>query len=150
MKAEETRYRLMTELQAQFANINTLSTDVNNTAETFDDTSLEKPRMFIPKTSESLSVEVEASQDTIKGIGFANTIIDTNTKPNEVKEIYNMKEFIATNPENMQTFSYDTKIIKTQMALVKRKEWQDILFSDVDWFMKIDITSGLKKIFGFK
>ena len=58
-----------------------------------------------------------------------------------------MQALISTNPEGMQTLAYDEKVVKKQLALVKRKEWQDILFSDVDWFMQIDLTSGIKKLF---
>ena len=58
-----------------------------------------------------------------------------------------MKELINANSENMRTISYDEKVVKTQLALVKKKEWQDILFEDVDWFKKIDLTSGIKRLF---
>ena len=59
-----------------------------------------------------------------------------------------MKELINSNPETMSTFTYDEKVMKKQLALVKKKEWQDILFEDIDWFMQIDITSPIKKFFG--
>lgn len=143
VKAEEIRFKLMTELRTQFS-----ETDANllATPKTELDTPIiEKPKMFIPKTSGRLEIVTEDISAPIKGIGFKNTT--ENVKDVESQEIYSMKELITTNPDNMRTFSYDEKVVKAQLALVKKKEWQDILFEDVDWFKPIDITSGIKKLF---
>lgn len=59
-----------------------------------------------------------------------------------------MKELINSNPDGMRTLSIDNKTVKAQYALIKKKEWQDILFEDVDWFRKIDLYGSFKKIFG--
>lgn len=145
MKAEEMRFRLMTELQAQFSKTDaTLNTPVNIETDTIK---LDKPMMFMPKSTGRLELEKDNFSSPIKGIGFKNTTGTISTKLNENQEIYNMKELIGTNPENMRTISYDEKVVKAQLALVKKKEWQDVLFEDVDWFKKIDITSGIKKLF---
>lgn len=137
----------MEELKAQFNKTDAYLAGSSKAAETFDNTILEKPKMFIPKDYGRLKLTYESSSNAVRGIGFKKTTENINSTEFENKEIYSMKELIDTNPENMETFSYDENVMKAQLALVKKKEWQDILFGDVDWFMKIDITSGLKKIF---
>lgn len=146
MKAKETRFRLMTELQAQFSKTDAalFTTSKNNIeASTFD-----KPKMFMPKVSGRLEMVTDSLSTPVKGIGFKNTTVEIPSTENiENQEIYSMKELINANPENMRTISYDEKVVKAQLALVKKKEWQDILFEDVDWFKKIDLTSGVKRLF---
>ena len=145
MKAEETRYRLMTELQAQFSKTDApliMPQSMETKTSGYD-----KPKMFIPKDTGRLEMVSETISTPIKGIGFKNTTEVISETKIENQEIYSMKELITNNPDNMRTFSYDEKIVKAQLALVKKKEWQDILFEDVDWFQKIDLLSGIKKIF---
>lgn len=103
-----------------------------------------KPNLFEPIRLDGTSKEFEISP--VVGMGFKDSIpSNASSQTNKSEEIYNMKEFINSNPENMKTFYYDTKTVKTQYALVKRKEWQDILFSDVDWFKPISF--GFKNLF---
>ena len=159
MKAEETRLRLMNELQAQFSKTDVTSSTVSDTNTTkfifkqnedlyVEKISLDKPKMFMPKESGRLEIITDSLSTPVKGIGFTNTTNEfSSTKLNGNQEIYSMKELINTNPENMRTLSFDEKVVKAQLALVKKKEWQDILFEDIDWFKKIDITSGIKKLF---
>lgn len=146
MKAKETRFRLMTELQAQFSK--TDATLLTTSKKDIEAPTLDKPKMFIPKTSGRLEMVTDTLSTPVKGIGFKNTTVEIPTTKNvENQEIYSMKELINANPENMRTISYDENVVKAQLALVKKKEWQDILFEDVDWFKKIDLTSGIKKLF---
>lgn len=148
MKAEEIRCRLISELEAQFSGKDVSLTTPEEPVITFPSPSFEKPKMFETKTSPSLEFHVDSTIPVVKGIGFKNKRTDSSIAVEENKEIYSMKELIDSNLENMQTFSYDEKVVKTQLALVKKRDWQDILFDDVDWFMKIDIISGIKRLFG--
>lgn len=155
MKAEETRLKLMNELHMQFSKTDAISNPISNkvvndvtlnTDINIEKISLGKPKMFIPKEMGRLEIVTGAMDTPVRGLGFKNTT-DEFTKISENQEIYSMKELINTNPENMVTLTFDESVVKAQLALVKKKEWQDILFEDVDWFMKIDIASGLKKLF---
>lgn len=142
MKAEETRRRLISELESQFnSQIAQEDSVINFPLPTF-----EKPNMFMPKESGRLEMLIESTETSIKGMGFRKSSekINDTTK---VQEIYSMKELITANPNNMRTLSYDENVLKTQLALVKRKEWQDSLFEDVDWFKQIDILGGIKRLF---
>lgn len=145
MKAEEIRLKLTNELQAQFS-----KTDIMSFApKKVDDCIIKesKPMMFMPKSNSEEDKIISDILAPVKGIGFKNTTDISEIRINDNQEIYNMKELIGTNPENMRTISYDENVVKAQLALVKKKEWQDILFDDVDWFMKIDLTFGIKKLF---
>ena len=142
MKAEETKKRLYNELNKEFATNSFFgSKEATEETSTFSLGSI-KPKMFEPKVSNNVQPTSNSiDMQSIKGIGF-------NDKVNEKsQEIYSMKELIKSNPENMQTFSYDPKIIKAQYALVKKRNWEEILFSDVDWFKPIDLSSGFKALF---
>ena len=165
MNAEKTRKRLKTELEAQFLNdnfnmsnekkdaqvkssVNTVfSFAPNEPVVTFSSPNFEKPKMFMPKAIAEHEASSSITSKTVKGIGFSNKIESTKNVTKSMDEIYDMQALISTNPEGMQTLAYDEKVVKKQLALVKKKEWQDILFSDVDWFMQIDLTSGIKKLF---
>ena len=163
VNAEETRKRLKMELEAQFLNdnfnitkgdaqtkssVNTvLSFAPGEPVVTFPSPTFEKPKMFMPKSITENETSFSITSKTVKGIGFSNKIENTKKVTKGTSEIYDMQALISTNPEGMQTLAYDEKVVKKQLALVKRKEWQDILFSDVDWFMQIDLTSGIKKLF---
>ena len=106
----------------------------------------DKPKLFEPKAAESIQVKPNTLDiQSVKGIGFKSNE-DSNWINNKQQEIYDMKALIQSNPENMQTFSYDTKVVKAQLSLVKKKDWYDILFEDIDWFKKIDFPLG-KRIF---
>ncbi len=142
LKAEETRKRLYDELNSEFVGDGFFGNQEETVGtNTFSLGSI-KPRMFEPKVSNNVQPTSNSiDMQSIKGIGF-------NAKVNEKsQEIYSMKELIKSNPENMQTFSYDPKIIKAQYALVKKRNWEEILFSDVDWFKPIDLSSGFKALF---
>lgn len=165
MTTEEIRKRLKTELEAQFLNDDFNMSDVKEDAQakssvntvlsfapdepivTFPSPTFEKPKMFIPKSTTEHEISSSITSKTVKGIGFSNKIESTKKVTKDTGEIYDMQALISTNPEGMQTLAYDEKVVKKQLALVKKKEWQDILFSDVDWFMQIDLTSGIKKLF---
>lgn len=165
MNAEETRKRLKMELEAQFLNDNfnmskekedaqakssvdtVLSFAPGEPVVTFPSPTFEKPKMFMPKSITEHETSSSITSKTVKGIGFSNKIGSTKKVTKGTGEIYDMQALISTNPEGMQTLAYDEKVVKKQLALVKRKEWQDILFSDVNWFMQIDLTSGIKKLF---
>jgi len=152
LKAEETKKRLIYELNMKYEAPNELLDVKENTSKSFSTQLFGKPKMFEPSNIQNNTTSSNPlNMESIRGIGFKtkenSQLIDA--KKSKPKEIYNMKEFIKSNPENMQTFSYDTKVVREQLALVKKKEWQDILFNDVDWFHQINITSGLKKMFKF-
>ena len=150
MKAEETRRRLISELETQFskADVNfTAFKTPDDPATNFPSPSFDKPKMFMPKTSGRLEMITTSEIPAVNGIGFKNSKSTNKIKLNENQEIYSMKELINMQPENMKTLSYDEKIVKTQLALVKKKEWQDILFEDIDWFKKVDVVSGIKNLF---
>ena len=139
MKAEETRKKLYMELSKQFSRFDPGDPTVN-----FPSPSFEKPKMFETKKNDLISSSIDSQ--FVKGISFERKSEVSNTPT----EIYSMKELINTNKENMRTLSYDTKVIKAQLALVKKKEWQDILFSDVNLFENINIISEMKKLFHIK
>ena len=157
MKAEDIRHRLIFELQAQFSETG-LNNDASSGPEepviTFPSPTFEKPQMFMPKETGRLELETDYN---IKGIGFAdNSNSNQNPNPNSIPsktnnknmEIYSMKELIEANPANMQTIIYDENVAKKQLGLIKKVDWQDILFQDVDWFKPINVFSGIKKFFG--
>lgn len=147
VNASETRLKLIKELNEEFSNISNELTPPDEPVTNFPSPRFDKPKMFMPQTSGRLEVVNEKPVTTIRGMGFRN-VKETRSDNYYVEgqEIYSMKDLINANPENMQTFSYDEKVVEAQLALVKKKEWQDVLFGDVDWFMKIDLTSGIKKI----
>ena len=160
MKAEETRKNLIKELNMQFAKASNCFSKVEDPGDpviTFPSPSFEKPKMFEPlKINNENKNNFSESSDifSIKGIGFKDATIITGDISKEKKiysdepiEIYDMKKLIQSSPEGMRTLSIEPKVVKSQFALVKRKEWQDILFGDVDWFKEIDLTAGFKKIF---
>lgn len=148
MKTEETRKKIMFELQAQFQE--TGSSSVSSHAPddpvvSFPSPTFEKPKMFMPKDSGRLEMTADFN---IHGIGFADEKNNVKSKDIENIEIYNMQDLIATNPVNMKTITYDENAVRAQLGLVKRKDWQDILFEDVDWFKKIDLKASFKKLLG--
>lgn len=165
MNVEETRKRLKMELEAQLltGNFNTsdldsklktksstnavLSFSPNEPIVTFPSPSFEKPKMFIPRPTHEHESSCSIASKTVKGIGFSNKTLPVKAADKVADEIYDMQALISASPEGMQTLAFDEKVVKKQLALVKKKEWQDILFSDVDWFMQIDLTSGIKKFF---
>lgn len=153
MKAEETRKKLISEINKQFSKVNSYSAEKGTQEGTLDEMmafKLEKPKMFEPnQISNEKIIPNTLDIQTVKGIGFKSSGIAPLGGWNKPKEIYSMKELIDSNPENMQTFSYDTKTVKAQVGLIKRKDWQDILFSDVDLFQPIEFGTTLKKIFKF-
>ena len=124
MKPEDVRNNLISELNVKY----------------------NKPKLFEPVKLENTSNGFEISP--IVGMGFKDSISNgTSFSSGREQEIYNMRDFINSNPESMKTFYYDTKTVKTQYALVKRKEWEDILFGDVDWFKPIDFGKFFKNWF---
>lgn len=151
MKAEETRKNLINELNTQLSKTGSFSAmpkKSNELESNFTSLSYGKPKMFEPNTLNAVKITPNTLDiQSVKGIGFKSTGIAPLGGWNRPKEIYDMKELINSNPENMKTFSYDVKTVKAQVALVKRRDWQDILFSDVDWFKPIEFTMGMKKLF---
>lgn len=165
MNAEETRKRLKMELEAQLLNGNFNTSDLDSKLEakpststvlnfspgepivTFPSPTFEKPKMFMPRSTHAHESSSSIASKAVKGIGFSNKTLSAKSADKVAGEIYDMQALISASPEGMQTLAFDEKIVKKQLALVKKKEWQDILFSDVDWFMQIDLTSGIKKFF---
>ena len=130
----------MFELNTQFG-IGSDSTENSGSKSLFG-----KPKMFEPlKITDETSNFNSMDEQSIKGIGFKNN--KTTGKHGIQQEIYSMEDLINSNPEGMKTFSYETDVVKTQLALVKKKEWQEILFGDIDWFQPIDFAGGFKKLF---
>ena len=85
MKAEETRKKIMAELNNEWNGESVFSADMKT-----------KPKMFMPK-SINHSINVEASDSQVfKGIGFKSNTSKIGI--NDSYEIYNMKEFINSNP----------------------------------------------------
>lgn len=147
VNAEEIRKKLISELNAEFSaskNTPSISFAPDEPIVTFPSPSFEKPKMFEPS---KIGNENFINDKLVKGIAFKTSKAES-AKKQKTDEIYSMKEFINSNPANMSTFSYDEKIMKKQLALVKKKEWQDILFEDIDWTMQIDLVSPIKKFFG--
>lgn len=147
VKAEEIRKKLMAELNAELSaarSTTSISYAPDEPIVTFPSPSFEKPKMFEPS---KIGNENFINDKLVKGIAFKTSKAES-AKKQKTDEIYSMKEFINSNPANMSTFSYDEKIMKKQLALVKKKEWQDILFEDIDWSMQIDLVSPIKKFFG--
>lgn len=109
-----------------------------------------KPMMFIPKPAPKAEPLNSDLGIKINGIGFLNSLDVVKNEPEvTLQEIYSIKELICSNPESMATIAYDEKILRASMELAKRRDWQDILFADVDWNMKIDIIANLKKLLKF-
>lgn len=155
MKAEETRANLIKELNAQYHQTGSFFSAPkipDGPVTHFPSPSFEKPKMFEPiKIGTFNSLNATSDIPAVHGIGFKDNVVVKKKVKHESapQEIYNMKELINSNPEGMRTLSYDTKTIKEQYALVKRREWQDILFYDVNLFKPIDITSSFRKFFKF-
>ena len=159
MKAEETRKNLIKELNMQFAKASNKAEDPGDPVITFPSPVFEKPKMFEPLkiNIDSKSNSSESSERlAVKGIGFKDTTTNISNISKEKRiyndesiEIYDMKKLIQSNPEGMRTLSIEPKTMKAQFALIKRKEWQDILFRDVDLFKEIDLATGIKKMFHF-
>ena len=159
MKAEETRKNLIKELNMQFAKASNKAEDPGDPVITFPSPVFEKPKMFEPLkiNIDNKSNSSESSERlAVKGIGFKDTTINISNISKEKRiyndesiEIYDMKKLIQSNPEGMRTLSIEPKTMKAQFALIKRKEWQDILFRDVDLFKEIDLATGIKKMFHF-
>lgn len=165
MDVEETRKRLKMELEAQFLNGNFNTSNSETDVETknsentvlsfapgepivtFPTPTFEKPKMFMPKTVNKTQTLESITSKAVKGMAFSNKSQVTKNAKKTTEEIYDMQAWINANPEGMETITYDENVVRKQLALVKRKEWQDILFSDVDWFMQIDLTSGIKNFF---
>lgn len=145
MNAEEIRKKLMNELNAELSaskDTPSISFAPDEPIVTFPSPSFDKPKMFEPVQNVDTSF---TGDKLIKGIAFKNKKVE---KAKTTSEIYSMKEFISSNPINMSTITYDEKIMKKQLALVKKKEWQDILFEDIDWSMQIDLATPIKRFFG--
>lgn len=143
MKAKDVRNKLTQELQAQFSNADASLFAPGEPVINFPSPSFDKPKMFEPIKHYKGS---EGSTDSfnIKGIAFGDKNGEQKLENNEV---YNMQELIASNPENMSTILYDEKVLQTQLALVKKRDWYDMLFSDVDLFKPIDFGMSVKKLF---
>ncbi len=151
VNAKETRDKLIKELNAQFSSPNeseSISFAPDEPIVTFPSPTFEKPKMFEPVSCVNVKKTETTNNKIVKGIGFAATNYENRNSQKVLSEIYNMKEFINSNPETMSTFIYDEKVMKKQLALIRKKDWHDILFEDVDWFMQIDIVSSIKKLFG--
>lgn len=145
MNAEEIRKKLMNELNAELSaskDTPSISFAPDEPIVTFPSPSFEKPKMFEPiKNGDANFI----NDKLVKGIAFKNKKVENQKTTGE---IYCMKEFINSNPASMSTITYDEKVMKKQLALVKKKEWQDILFEDIDWSMQIDLATPIKKFFG--
>lgn len=158
LRAEETRKKLIDELNTKYAKTGSffdLTEDPGDPVVTFPSPIFEKPKMFEPV---KINIMNEGNPSfeipEVRGLGFKDTTInekviseEKNTSRDKPVEIYDMKKLIQSNPEGMRTLSIEPKTVKAQFALVKRREWQDILFEDVDWFREVDLTAGIKKIF---
>lgn len=57
--------------------------------------------------------------------------------------IYNMKEIYENNKANTVVIDYST--IPTERALVVKKNWKDVLFSDIDLNKQIDVWGAVKR-----
>ena len=146
MKAEETRKIFIQELNAQFSGLGTFSgglKEQKREGNVVSSTTLEKPKMFAPK---AISTPISLDIQPIRGMGFKDTKVDKILPSVETEEIYDMQALIESNPEGMRTLSYDTKTIKAQMALVKKKEWLDVMFEDIQWTKSIDLVGGIKSM----
>lgn len=147
VNAEEIRKKLMDELNAELSapkDVTSISLAPDEPVVTFPSFSFEKPKMFETVKGGN---ENFINDKLVKGIAFKTSKVESSKKQ-KTNEIYSMKEFINSNPATMSTFNYDEKIMKKQLALVKKKEWQDILFEDINWSMQIDLATPIKKFFG--
>lgn len=151
MKAEEIRKKLMIELSEQLLaeeKATTITFAPDEPVVTFPSPNLEKPKMFEPLNIANVKKNETINDNIVRGIGFQTSNIESKKMKNVSCEIYDMGDFIGSNPNTMSTFTYDEKVMKKQLALVKKREWQDILFEDIDWSMQIDLVSPIKKFFG--
>lgn len=151
MKAEEIRKKLMKELSEQLSveeKATTITFAPDEPVVTFPSPSYEKPKMFEPLNITNVKKSRAINDSIVKKIGFETSNIEGKKMKSIPCEIYDMGDFINSNPNTMSTFTYDEKVMKKQLALVKKKEWKDILFEDIDWFMQIDISSPIKKFLG--
>lgn len=57
--------------------------------------------------------------------------------------VYDMKEICDTNKNNTVVIDYST--VPTERALVVKKTWKDILFSDIDFNKQIDVWGAVKR-----
>ena len=79
--------------------------------------------------------------NTIKGISFSNKLEDiqkTSTIDDlsiENRKIYKISDLLSANLEETVVIPYNAK--STSLALIKKFEWKDVLFSDVStaWSM---------------
>ena len=59
------------------------------------------------------------------------------------KEVYKMANYCEG--EKTGNVLYDFATVPADHALVERKSWKEVLFSDIPWDTKIDIWGGIKK-----
>lgn len=60
------------------------------------------------------------------------------------KEVYKMANYCEG--EKTGNVLYDFATIPADHALVEKKSWKEVLFSDIPWDTKIDIWGGIKKL----
>lgn len=57
--------------------------------------------------------------------------------------VYNMKEICDTNKSNTVVIDYST--VPAERALIVKKTWKDVLFSDIDFNKQIDVWGAVKR-----
>lgn len=143
MKAKDVRNKLTKELQAQFSIAGASLLAPNEPVINFPNPSFEKPKMFEPIKDDNCS-EFSTNTFNVKGITFKNKKVTSKV---DNSEVYSIQALISSNPESMSTILYDEKVLQTQLALVKKRDWYDMLFSDIDLFKPIDLGMSVKKLF---
>ena len=89
---------------------------------------------YVPKENSSTKNDTMYSNE-IKGMSFANKVLK-ETRINSVKDlsmdklrIYKIDDLLAANL--VETTVIPLRMIPTNLSLVKRFEWREVLFSDV-------------------
>ena len=84
------------------------------------------------------------SQSTYNGYGTQSAYVINETDSTiKNKEVYKMANYCEG--EKTGNVLYDFATVPAEHALVEKKSWKEVLFSDIPWDTKIDIWGGIKK-----
>ena len=84
------------------------------------------------------------SNSTCTGYGTQSAYVINETDSTiKNKEVYTMANYCEG--EKTGNVLYDFATVPAEQALVEKKSWKEVLFSDIPWDTKIDIWGGIKK-----
>lgn len=100
---------------------------------------IEKSRQVKTLPKHAIALELDEHDRKVLDEELGNIY---KAKKNEVP-VYNMKEICDTNKSNTVVIDYST--IPAERALVVKKTWKDVLFSDIDFKKQIDVWGAVKR-----